>query len=121
MNWDQKTANAATELNRCIEGHNGLSGFMYFMVNYAYLLCKNRGHVKWAAWSCHHQYDRLVRENTRVIILKGRQLGISWQTAGYALWTAMFHQGQTVLLLSQGEEESQDLLLKCIYIYKHCI
>lgn len=120
MRIDQTTSNAATELTRCIEGHAGLSGFMYFMVNYAYLLCKNRGHVKWTAWDCHHEYDRLVRENTRIIILKGRQLGISWQTAGYALWTAMFHQGQTVLLLSQGEEESQDLLLKCIYIYKHC-
>jgi len=51
------------------------------------------------------------------IILKARQLGISWLAAGYALWTAMFHDNANVLLLSKREDEAQKLLDKVKVIY----
>src|ERR1700677_1750092 len=36
----------------------------------------------------------------RVVILKARQLGISWIACGYELWRALFQPGQAILLFS---------------------
>lgn len=95
------------------------SGFMYFMERYAYFLCKDNGHQKWDAWNVHRRVDEAIEESQYTVILKARQLGISWEVAGYALWDANFFSGHTVLLISQGQEEAQDLLEKCRYIYTY--
>lgn len=52
-----------------------------------------------------------------VIILKARQLGVSWLVAGYALWMITFHDNANVLLLSKREDEAQKLLDKLKFMY----
>lgn len=44
------------------------------------------------------------------IILKARQLGISWLCCSYALWLCLFQSGKTVLLYSQGQDEANEML-----------
>jgi len=44
------------------------------------------------------------------IILKARQLGISWLCCAYALWLCMFQAGRRVLLFSRGQREADELL-----------
>ena len=53
-----------------------------------------------------------------VVVLKARQVGISWLLASYALWTAMYHEGAVVLLLSKGQLEANIFLEKCKIIYR---
>lgn len=55
--------------------------------------------------------DRLI------IVLKARQVGVSWLLAAYALWTALYHQGAVVLMLSKGQNEAGDLLDKVKFIH----
>jgi len=55
----------------------------------------------------------------QIIILKARQLGISWLVAGYSLWLVLFHENAKVLLLSQGENEAGELLGKCRFIHNN--
>lgn len=44
------------------------------------------------------------------IVLKARQLGISWLACAFALWICIFHKGKVVLLFSQGQSEADELL-----------
>jgi len=59
---------------------------------------------------------KLFLRDKLVIILKARQLGISWLICAYALWKARFGENVKVLLLSQGEDEAFDLISKCKFI-----
>jgi len=53
-----------------------------------------------------------------IVILKARQLFISWLMCAYAVWSAVFHDYAKVLLLSYKEEGgSWELIDKCLFIY----
>lgn len=49
-------------------------------------------------------------ENNFTIILKGRQLGVTWVFAGEALWTALSMPGSQVLCYSINEDEASVLV-----------
>jgi hypothetical protein len=53
-----------------------------------------------------------------VLILKARQLGISWLCCGYALWFCLFQAGKTVLLFSKGQDEANELLRRVKVLYE---
>lgn len=59
-----------------------------------------------------------IRDNKLVIILKARQLGISWLVMAYVLWKALFYPGQNILLVSKGIMESQELLRRVKVLYE---
>src|SRR3990167_5373869 len=50
------------------------------------------------------------RENRLTIILKARQLGISWLAAAFALWLAIFYNDVVVLFISQNEKKAWGLI-----------
>jgi hypothetical protein len=51
-----------------------------------------------------------IRDNRLVVILKARQLGLTWLVLGFALWLLLFHPAATVLLFSRRDDEATDLL-----------
>jgi hypothetical protein len=53
----------------------------------------------------------------KLVILKARQLGISWLSLGYALWLMLFQAPATILLFSLREEESKELLWRLRGMY----
>lgn len=53
-----------------------------------------------------------------VLILKARQLGISWLCCGYALWFCLFQAGKMVLLFSKGQDEANELLRRVKVLYE---
>lgn len=59
---------------------------------------------------------RLVAERL-LIILKARQLGITWLCCAYALWLCMFKRGQVVLLFSKGALEAYELARRIRVMY----
>lgn len=44
-----------------------------------------------------------------LLILKARQLGISWLACAYALWLCLFRPGRMVLAFSKGQDEANEL------------
>lgn len=52
----------------------------------------------------------------RVIILKARQLGVSWLLAAYALWMFLFYPGSNILFISKREEDAKKLLAKAVFM-----
>lgn len=55
----------------------------------------------------------------QVIVLKARQLGLSWLALAYALWLVTCNQGVTVLILNQGLREATDLLERVKFMHDH--
>lgn len=53
-----------------------------------------------------------------VLILKARQLGISWLCCSYALWLCLFQPGKVALLFSKGQNEANELLRRVRVLYE---
>jgi hypothetical protein len=51
------------------------------------------------------------------IILKARQLGLSWLALAYGLWLTNCNRGRTVLILNRNLEAAQELLARVKYIH----
>lgn len=56
--------------------------------------------------------------NRLVLILKARQLGISWICCWYALWLCFWQPGKFVLLLSRGQDEANEMLRRVKVLYQ---
>jgi hypothetical protein len=46
----------------------------------------------------------------RVVVLKARQLGLTWLSLGYALWLMLFRPGTTVLFFSKDDDAAKEML-----------
>lgn len=53
---------------------------------------------------------RQLQTNRLVIVLKARQIGLTWTCLAYALWLMLFRPAATVLLFSRRDDESVHLL-----------
>jgi hypothetical protein len=53
-----------------------------------------------------------------ILILKARQLGISWLSCAFALWLCLFHPGKLVLLFSKGQGDANELLRRVKVLYE---
>jgi len=49
-------------------------------------------------------------ENEQTIMLKGRQLGVTWVSAGLALWYLLFRAGSDVLVYSVKEDDAVEVV-----------
>ncbi len=75
--------------------------------------------VKWEAWDYHLDLFKTILSNDEIVILKARQLGITWDMAILSFWTAYFNENAKVLIMSQGENEAWDMISKIRFIYNH--
>ena len=75
--------------------------------------------IKFEPWLWQIEMANILPKLKRSIWLKGRQLGVTWIVAAYALYVAMKHKDTTVLLLSINEDEAGIFLDKIGYIYEH--
>lgn len=84
---------------------------------HVWILHPINGPMKFVPWGWQLKLLLLMMIERLLVILKARQLGVSWLAAIFALWTAMLRPGQRVLLISKGQTEADDLLEKVIFIY----
>lgn len=54
--------------------------------------------------------DGLLEPGAQTVVLKARQLGVSWLVLGLALWMLLTQPGVVVLVLSVGEDEASKLV-----------
>lgn len=52
-----------------------------------------------------------------VVILKARQLGISWLVCGYVLWLCLFNANQAVFLFSKTQDDADELIRRIKALY----
>lgn len=111
MKQSSELKNLAIEYAACQESP------AYFLANYAQISDPQLGVTPFALWPFQVDLLDTWQANQRVVVLKARQLGVSWLVAGYALWTALFHEAANVLMISKRLDEAVALLDKCEFIY----
>ena len=74
--------------------------------------------VPFLLWPTQKVALRDIETNDRVIVLKARQLGLSWLTLAYILWLTTCNEGQTALILNRGLRESVELLERIKFMIK---
>ena len=112
-------ATARKRKNECIRC---LKDYKYFLGQYGYIMGKNEdgattGKIPFGLFEYQNEALDNLDSHQDTIILKARQLGLSWTVAGYALWLAMFHKYQRVLIISVNDTEAQVFLEKVKFIF----
>jgi len=69
-------------------------------------------------WTAQRELLELAMRRRRIIVLKARQLGVTWTWALLALWYAMTHPGTQVVIVSIGERESQSVVRRIKFLYE---
>jgi hypothetical protein len=83
----------------------------YFLDTYGHLYDATLGAwVPFRLWPAQWQVLHTLVDHRLTVLLKARQLGLTWLVLGLALWLILFHPAATVLLFSRRDEEAVDLL-----------
>ena len=77
------------------------------------------GWIPFALWDA--QRDALLQmgSHQRLVVLKARQLGLTWLALAHALWKMLFEPPATVLLFSLREAEARELLRRLRAMHQH--
>lgn len=68
-------------------------------------------------WPAQHDALATIQAAPQVIILKARQLGISWLVIAYALWMCLYHSGKTVMVFSKDQSSANEMVRRAKGIF----
>lgn len=120
------------EVRRCVEGHNGMCGTMYFYFNYCKIQSPEEGTIRPEFRVCDNEYFKVVEscgarlmkkgeiapnKGKGLVVVKRRRQGASWMASCIALHNIMFRSGTVVGLNSKTEKDSRSLFRKIKFIY----
>lgn len=92
---------------------------IYFIHNYCYTQNPVKGRVPMKLYPFQRTTLKLFLMYVFNVVLKPRQMGLSWLVALFALWFAMFRPDKTVVIISIKKETSERFMDKIKYAYKH--
>ncbi len=92
----------------------------YFISNYCYIFDSvSKDWILFDLWPEQHRALNTMHDNQLAILLKARQVGLSWLALAYGLWQMLFRPIAVFLIFSRRETEAKYLLgeerLKGIY------
>lgn len=74
--------------------------------------------IPFRLWDFQRECLRDFQEHRNIVILKARQLGLSWLSLGYGLWMANCQPGHTVLILNRNLGAAVELLDRVRFMHK---
>lgn len=117
------TAPAETELIPDVEWLVCQTERTYFVNQYCYIkepqASGDLTTLPFKLWPSQFRLMLTLGSQRLVLILKARQLGISWCVCAYVLHKAFFEKGRMTLLLSKGQLEANDLLDRIRFMYQN--
>ena len=91
----------------------------YFLNTYGFIRDPIRGKIPFKLYRYQEITFAQFLKNSFNLILKSRQMGLSWLVAGYALWLCLFFEERKVLMISIKDATAKALLKKVRYIYSY--
>lgn len=83
----------------------------YFVDNYCRIYdAIERDWIGFSLWPLQAEALTTILNNLLIVILKARQLGMTWLVLAFALWLMLFRPASTILLFSRRDDESVHLL-----------
>ena len=99
--------------------------FEYFLRNHVYIAERNpqgdvTGVIKWEWWpDIHDQLVHDLEQEPKIIMLKARQVSVSWSLAAWYVHGAMFTANALEGGVTAGEIEAAEFVWKCQFILDH--
>ena len=90
---------------------------VHFMRKYCTIQHPQSGKIKFNLYPFQEKCLNEFKDSRYNIILKSRQLGISTLTAGYSLWTILFHNDKNILVIATGKDVAKNLVTKVRVMY----
>jgi hypothetical protein len=78
-----------------------------------------KGLIPFALFPYQEELIEEFLQNRFNIVLKARQLGISWLTSAFCLWLMFFHRNKMIMSVSTKEKIAAKILEKVKYQYKY--
>jgi hypothetical protein len=83
----------------------------YFLDAYASIYdATSREWIPFRLWPAQIHTLQTITDSRLVVVLKARQLGLTWLVLGFTLWLMLLDPAATVLLFSRRDDEAVDLL-----------
>ncbi len=94
---------------------------VYFVESYGHIEDRNSSEVivPFKLWKEQKEALEEMLSHKWTIILKARQLGISWLVLHYAAWLMICHTGRSVIGLSKSETEAKELVRRMVLILRN--
>jgi len=98
------------------------ANYLYWRNKYAYSVDvptrdKPGGIKKFPNWNYLKQFDIILMTRDKILLVKERQLFISWEISAWALWNIEFKYGSHIPYFSKSGTESEELLKKSSRVY----
>lgn len=74
--------------------------------------------VPFDLWPAQSETLRVLRESAQLIVLKARQLGMSWLVLAYALWLCLYHANQLVMVFSKDQDSANEMVRRVTGMYQ---
>jgi hypothetical protein len=74
--------------------------------------------ISFRLWDWQFECLDIIHSKVQVIILKARQLGLTWLLVCYALWMMIFRKETGILLFSRRDDEAGELLERIRGMYE---
>jgi hypothetical protein len=98
----------------------------HFIKNWVYIEDKDKAGseegiaTKFAMWPLQAEALATFMVERLLVILKARQLGVTWLALAYAVWRLLFQAGYTVVALSKKEDpDAKELVRRVSFILQH--
>jgi hypothetical protein len=97
------------------------NNIVYFVEEYGHIEDRNSEEiiVPFKLWKEQKQALEDMLNHKWTIILKARQLGISWLVLHYAVWLLVCNTGRSVIGLSKSETEAKELIRRAVLILRN--
>src|SRR5688572_3204814 len=90
----------------------------YWLATYAYIFNATDGDwVQFELWPSQSETLQRLASEAQSVVLKARQLGLTWLVLCYALYLMLFRPAATVLIFSKRDEEATELLKRIKGVY----
>lgn len=98
---------------------NVAKSFFYFISNFCYIIDKNtKEAIKFKLWPAQEKILPYILKSMLLIILKARQLGLTWICAAYVLWYTGTKRNRLVVVISAKGEWAVEFLER-VYFMLH--
>lgn len=75
--------------------------------------------VRYKRWRHLLRVARVLQQRRSIVVLKARQLGITWLVAAYILWRCTFEDYTVATVISKDQKAASDVIRKIATIYRH--
>ncbi len=89
----------------------------YFLTRFVRTLEREKGEASFPEYIYLKDLINVFQRDTRVVILKSRQMMVTWSAAAFALWEAIFRGNADILFLSKREDDAKEAIRRLKYIY----